>query len=474
MKRLFLTIFGLLILLSLLAWRLQPLESGSLTWVSDDNPARRAQIALFNTGQGVMPPVRTNGAPPAARRLQLDPDNTGMEKVIVQSLGGVGPDLFDCYNANQLAAFVRSGVALDITAALKARGITPEEAWPAVTPCFLYNGRAYGWPTNAAANALWLNKDLFEKAGVPLPVSHAWTWAEFIPLAQRLTKRDAAGHVLQYGFLADWFFLWPMCLRQWGGHYYTPDGTRCILDSPEAIAGIQFAHDLIYRYRIMPSPVEEASLSGQGGWGQGTIKWFGAGKGATALGGRWWLCTLRDQTHPMQNGRPGTPTLRLGVVELPHGPLRLFPGYGRATLINATSPRAKQALDFLVYMSRKGYNDLINAQADGLAPVKAVANTPEFLHNPDFPEETDNKVWRDAMAFAPPEEVSPFVDGQAVQQILDVQMDLVKTDQKSAADALHDAAKKINANIRQMIAQDPSLRRLYDERLRAQTRMSRR
>jgi hypothetical protein len=57
------------------------------------------------------------------------------------------------------------------------------------------------------------------------------------------------------------------------------------------------------------------------------------------------------------------------------------------------------------------------------------------------------------------------VDGQAVQKILDTQMDLVKTDQKPVASALRDAAAQINAEIRRTVAQDPSLRRLYRERL---------
>jgi ABC-type glycerol-3-phosphate transport system substrate-binding protein len=142
--------------------------------------------------------------------------------------------------------------------------------------------------------------------------------------------------------------------------------------------------------------------------------------------------------------------------------LRVFKGYGRATLVNATSPRAKEALDFLVYLSRKPYNDLCNAQADALAPVKRYSQTQEYLHNPEYPEETYNAVWRDVMAAAVPEESSVFADGQAVSQILSVQLDLVKSDQKTPAAALHDARVKIDAEIQKMISQDPTLKARYD------------
>jgi ABC-type glycerol-3-phosphate transport system substrate-binding protein len=455
MKRLFIALFAILVLLSFVAWRIQPAPDGKLIWVSDDNPARRQQIALFNA-EAASGEVRSKG-------VRLDPSNDAMEKVIVQSIGGVGPDLFDSYTGNTLAAFVRSGVALDVTDAFKREGLSLDAVWPSMRSRCVYNGRVYGWPTNAAADALFLNVGLFERAGVPLPSKRPWTWQEFLPLAQRLTLHDASGRTTQYGLLADWPLLWPMCVRQWGGHYYTADGTRCTLDSPDAIAGVQFAHDLIYKYRVMPSPVEEAAMSGQGGWGTGTINWFGAGRGAMAVGGRWWLCTLRDQTHP----RHGPPALRTRVVECPHGPRRLFWAYGRATLINAASPRAREAVEFLRYMSRRPYCQLINAQADGVSAVSRFDSGPAYLRDPSYPEEQDNDVWESAMKAGVSEETSLFVDGAAVQRILNTQLDLVKTDQKPVAAAMRDATIAINAQIAKTVAEDPTLRRMYGERIRA-------
>ncbi len=462
MKGLFIGLLAVLGVSSLVAARLQAPPDHKVVWISDDNPRRKEQIELFENEQ-TSGALDTPGIAANTRSgLKLDPNNSGMEKVIVQSIGGVGADLFDCYDQKSLSAYVRSGVALDVTAALKERGISIDDVWPGVRPCFMYDGHVYGLPCNAGVDTLWVNKDLFASTGIELPERRPWTWQEFLPLAHRLTLKDRDGRIVQYGFLADWGNLWTMCLTQWGGHLYSPDGTRCTIDSPEAIAGVQFAHDLIYKEHVMPTPVEEASLSGQGGWGQGTLKWFGAGKGATALGGRWWLCTLRDQTHPNANGRETPSTLRLTSYECPHGPLRQFHGYGRATIVNATTPRAKQAIDFLVYLSRKPYNDLVNAQADALAPMARFCDTPEFLKNPSYPEEDYNQVFRDVMKVAVPEETSIFADGQAVNQIINVQLDLVKTDQKSVKDALHTARVKIDLEIQKMITSDPTLRKRYD------------
>ena len=100
--------------------------------------------------------------------------------------------------------------------------------------------------------------------------------------------------------------------------------------------------------------------------------------------------------------------------------------------------------------------------ADALAPVKRYSYTEKYLHDPAFPEEDFNAVWRDAMNYAVPDEISPFVNGQAVQRILNKQLDLVKSNQKSAADALRTAARQINEEIQKTIQRDPELRRRYE------------
>ena len=60
------------------------------------------------------------------------------------------------------------------------------------------------------------------------------------------------------------------------------------------------------------------------------------------------------------------------------------------------------------------------------------------------------------------DEISPFVNGQAVGRILGKQLDLVKSNQKSATDALRAAAQQINEEIEKTIARDPELRKRYE------------
>ncbi|MCY3021368.1 MAG: extracellular solute-binding protein [Planctomycetota bacterium] len=440
MKWLFAASFAVLVVLSCVAWSIKPEATGTgkvpLLWVSDDNPARREQIELF---------CKLN----PQYDLRLDPTNTGMEKVIVQSIAAVGPDLFDCYDGFQLSGYVKSGIAWDITEELRKEIDYDKDVWAAAFPNFVLDGRAYGFPTNVSANAIWYNKDLFDACGLPYPTG-PWTWEQFIPIAQKLTVREG-GRIKHFGLLCDWWN-WRQFVLQWGGDVYNEDGTRCILDTPEAIAGIQFLHDLMYKYNVMPSPADEAAMATAGGWGSGTITYFAGGRGAMAIGGRWWLCTLRTVQQEKKKEGKG---LRLGAVEGPHGPVRVFRGYARATLVNKHSPYREQALDFIRYEARKPYNDLINAQADALATVKRFCYTPEYLHNPDFPEEDYNAVWRDVMDYAVPDRVSPFINGQAASRIIEKQLDLVKNDKKP---------------VQKNLQRDPEARARYDEIVRRKNR----
>ena len=421
--------------MSVAAWKMQPEKTHDgrteLTWVSDDNPARREQIKLFEKNF-------------TGCQLQLDPTNGGTEKVIVQSLAGVGPDLFDYFGIHELSAYVKSGVAWDVTDELRKAGVDVKDIWPIGSRAVTYKGRVYGFPTNVVVQALWFNKDKFDECGIPYPKGQ-WTWKEFLPIAQRLTIRDSNGRVKQYGLLLQWGF-WPQFVWQWGGSIYSKDGTRCTLDSPQAIAGVQFLHDLIYKYKVMPTPSEEQNMATTGGWGSGSISLFGAGKGAMAYGGRWWLCTLR-----------GYKDLRLGAVECPHGLRRVYFGGSRSTLINKHSPRRKQALEFLKFLASKDYNELVNHQADGIAPVTQHSYTDKYLHDPEFPQEDGNAVWRDTVKCARFNEVSTFINTLTADRILSKQMDLVRNNQKSVTKALKEAARQINAEIAKNVENDPAL-----------------
>jgi multiple sugar transport system substrate-binding protein len=259
-------------------------------------------------------------------------------------------------------------------------------------------------------------------------------------LAQKLTIRDSSGRVKRYGLLFDWS--WKVFFCTYGAHVFSPDGKQCILDRPEAAKAVSMMHDLIYKYRVAPTPVEQSSMSGQGGWGSGSIGWFGTKRSAMALGGRWWLASLRQYTG-----------LDLGVIECPNGGYRRFFGYGRATLINKASKNRDGALGFLRCLATRDYNREVNSDADGMCAFKAFAKDPSLLDDPSHPAEHDNDVWVDLAERAVPDETSPYLDGATVGRLIEKQLELVQENEKEPAAAMRDAKRDIDAALRAAMAE---------------------
>ena len=442
MKLIFVVSFAVLLLLSFVAYKIRPpadpLGRTVLTWTSDDNPTRQGQIDPFNE---MFP----------KDHLVLDPNNADIEKVIVQSIAGVGPDLFSCFTSFELSAYVRAGIAWDITDELPKYGINIDETWKAAHASCMYDGRIYGFPCNVAANGVWYHKDMFDEAHVPYPKG-PWTWDQLVELAKKMTLRNAAGKITRYGFIVDWHNEYYQFILQAGGRFYSPDGTKCVMDSPESIAGIQFLYDLVYKHQVMPTFSESESMATQGGWGQGAASLFAGRKGAMALGGRWWLCKFREYKD-----------LHLGVCEGPYGKRRVFRAYGKSTCINKASPNREEALKFFVYQMSPRFNHVINQQADGMGPVIKYDQGPEFLHDPAHPEEDYNQVWIDMMERSEPDEVSPFANGKVVTRLVETHLDLIRGNQETPTEGMKRLTASVNQLIADMVKRDPELRAKYEK-----------
>jgi len=431
--------------LSLIAWGGRPrVREGAdrpieLTWVSDDNPARVEQIDLFRQFAASL------GRPDVTARL--DPGNNEVAKIVVQTVGGVGPDLFDVYGRNQLVAYAQAGLPWDVTEKARAAGIGPEILWPSLSDGLLVDGRQYCFPTNAGPWVLFYNKEVFDRCGVPYPRGD-WTWDEFLQTARRLTRRRADGRGYDsYGILGMDLL---ECVWQNGGRMFSPDGRRCVIDTPEAIEAARWFYALQNVEHVAPSPAEENAMAASGGWGQGSITLFSTGRIAMYRYGRWGLIRWRD-----------VPGLRLGICPLPYRKVRACQLAWRATAINPKSPHRDEAFLFLRYLASRPYCEQINRSADANAAVERYCHTPLFLHDPQHPGEDFNPLWIDEMAHARMAESSLYVNPFVSDRILQSHTDLLRNGGESPEQAMRARAAEINAEIARTLRKDPELRRRY-------------
>ncbi|MEA2069177.1 MAG: sugar ABC transporter substrate-binding protein, partial [Verrucomicrobiota bacterium] len=151
-----------------------------------------------------------------------------------------------------------------------------DDYFPATLEAVTYKGKIYALPGNGSPVALIYNRDMFHrynkehpKEPLTLP-SEDWTWDDYRKAAVALTQdHDDDGRTDVFGgsmgFHRNRF---PMFVWQAGGEVINKDKTRCLMDSPEAIRGMQFMYDILWKYKCAPTAqtqIEGVSAQGEAG-----------------------------------------------------------------------------------------------------------------------------------------------------------------------------------------------------------------
>lgn len=154
-------------------------------------------------------------------------------EIHVNTAGNTASDVFDC-DVDKLPELARRGAVSDLPAdfAPATNGFSSE-----VVEACRVNGKLLMLPVRFSTDVLLYNRDWFEKAGEPVP-DESWDWQKFGDVAERLAKqRD-----LNYATVLPR----PLLLMQSFGTTLFADG-KCKIDSPEAVAGLEFYRWLAIR-----------------------------------------------------------------------------------------------------------------------------------------------------------------------------------------------------------------------------------
>jgi multiple sugar transport system substrate-binding protein len=205
-------------------------------------------------------------------------------------------------------------------------------------------GRVAGVNTAVEATLLFYNKALFDQAGVPYPPadpSKAWAWDQFVEAAQKLTSDVNGKHPGQEGFdpeqIATYGVAFDKTYEGWtfypfifsnGGQLVNEDGTRLLLDSPEATEAMQKLADLMWVQHVAPTPMQDQNLPGY-------VTMLQTGNLAMHISGQWSLldyASVRD--------------LEFGVAVLPMFKKPVTVVLGSPTVIFATTQNRDAAIRF--------------------------------------------------------------------------------------------------------------------------------
>ncbi|MBV7335217.1 extracellular solute-binding protein [Chloroflexi bacterium TSY] len=166
---------------------------------------------------------------------------------------GTGPDLFAQWNGD-IGTFYAEEAIVPLNAEVLGFGSTQELMDLYVAPentlqGATFEGQLYGIPNEVSIYACYVNKALFEEAGLDPDADFPETWEEMLNVATQLTKRDDDGKLVQMGFDFDWggsawmFLQWGAMVRQLGG-------SELDLLTPEAEKAMQYWIDWANEHKL--------------------------------------------------------------------------------------------------------------------------------------------------------------------------------------------------------------------------------
>ena len=143
---------------------------------------------------------------------------------------------------------------------------TPEDqAWlKSFYPGFMENsqtgGKTWGIPFQRSLTVMFWNTEMFKAAGLD-PTRPPSTWKEMLEYAQKLTKRDAAGNVTQWGIQIPSsgfpYWLFQALVIQNGVNLMNAAGNETYFDRQEVIEALQYWVDLAKKHKVHPEGIVE-------------------------------------------------------------------------------------------------------------------------------------------------------------------------------------------------------------------------
>ncbi len=255
-----------------------------------------------------------------------------VERILTRAVANDLPDIIFC-EVNFIDRFIEKNILADLTPYLKKDGdISETDFFPQIINRFKKGKKLYALPRDVAPFAcIYYNKSLFDREGIPYPADD-WDIYEFLEVAKKLTK--GTGVKKQYGFTT---WVWKNFIYAFNGKLVDDikNPKKCLLGKKQAINGMKFYRDLIYKYKVMPSP-ESVEM--------GYNQMFMTGKVAMYGSGIWETPIFREIKK-----------FKWDIVMFPKGPEgnRGFATGGSGYAISATSKNKELAFKFLKLIAGK-------------------------------------------------------------------------------------------------------------------------
>lgn len=239
-------------------------EEEIIGWDFDAEPVTITVMSFFASDDLVVEQAVVDAFTEAYPNIIVEYENLSFSDyftvLTTQIAGGDAPDVM-AMNFENEARYADLGALEDLDPFIERDNLNLDKYFSSTVGMHRHSGIQAGLPATFSIVINFINKDLFDEAGLDYPDEN-WTWEDLLEAAQAMTKDvDGDGIIDQFGYVAGW---WPNFVFQNGGQILNEEG-RCGLNTSEAIEGLQIAVDITLdpEQKIAPNRDE---LSASGDW----------------------------------------------------------------------------------------------------------------------------------------------------------------------------------------------------------------
>lgn len=327
------------------------------TWDFDADPVTISVLSFFSSDDLSVEKAVVDAFMEAYPNIVVEYDNLAFSDyftfVTTNIAGGVVPDVM-AMNFEQGARYADMGVLEDLTTYIKAEDYNLDKYFASTVNMHHHAGIQSGLPATFSIVINFINKTLFDEAGIAYPDEN-WTWEDLVDAAAKMTVDfDGDGIIDQFGYVAGW---WPNFVFQNGGQILNDEG-RCGLNTPEAIEGLQVMVDITLDPEQKIAP-DRSELNDAGDWDR-----FQAGSIAIMPNGPW-------AVTPFKNNIGDKFEWDVAPFTSINQPATLM--FGNSYTMSSTSEQKKAAWEFIKFATGEKGSTLRQAGGYEISSVKEIA-----------------------------------------------------------------------------------------------------
>lgn len=320
-------------------------------------------------------------------------------KLTTAATSGEGPDITQL-GTTQIAAIAAMGALEELTPIYDRFGGADAfyEATLPTTKILGAGDEMYAAPWFIDTRALFYRKDVCEAAGVN-PETDFETWDSFKEALTKMKDVEIDGKkITPLGMPGknDWNVIHNFAPWIWGtgGEFIAEDNTTCVINSDEAVKGVQFYTELATEGLLSMAGLEKNSAEIEATFNEGE---FG-----TMFSGAYEIATLRREKPELAE--------KVGTAPFPAGPEGRYAFFGGSGLsVFKTSKNKEAAYKVIEYLMTPEAQVAYQEKCGNLPTVKAAYET-EFVANEEmrkaFKEQADfGKAYPSVAGWGPSETI---------------------------------------------------------------------